>query len=84
MFKYFSKSTLNDERYNWVRYVTALVMFFPVVIAVALDLMGRSPKVPMIIFMVVFFSFCLIWIVTWYYHNYRIKRDERNDNNLDT
>jgi hypothetical protein len=67
-FKYFSRSTLNDDKTNWVRYIVYLILCIPAIIAVAADRMGRDWRVPLYIFIGLFGTFAVLWIIVWIYH----------------
>jgi len=73
-FRYYSYDTLNDDRYNWLRYVTAIIFLIPVVGAVVLDLLNINCRIPLCVFMGLFLPFCVLWIVVWFYHNWRIRK----------
>ena len=75
-FKYFSYATRNDEN-SWVRY--ALVAFFTIICACGIycDVMGYEnlAKVLFDSFLYLFTAFGILWIITWFYHKWRIRHE---------
>lgn len=84
-FKYFSTSTIDNDDDNWLRYLVALILFTPALLGIVLDTTGRpiSALLCFILFMALMVIFGVVWIIVFFYHNWRI-RYERQDNNLDT
>ena len=73
-FRYFSQETL-DSKDGWVRRLVGLIMFVPFLIAFVLTIMWKSAKVPTYIFMGMLIPFAIVWIVIFFYHNWRIKHN---------
>jgi hypothetical protein len=73
-FRYFSYSTINSK-YGWVRYLWYVILLIPLVIGVVLDLFHKNGHVPLFIFLGMFGSFAIVWMVVWFYHNWRIKHE---------
>ncbi len=74
-FRYYSQATVNNDNDNWLRYVTAIVLFIPAAIAVILDVLGGNGTIPIIIFILLMVLFSITWIVVYFYHNWRIRHD---------
>jgi hypothetical protein len=75
-FKYFSSSTLDDRRYNWVRYVWFGIMFIPFSLGFLFTVLGFIDLIRFFvhILMWMFIPFAVGWIVVWFYHNSKLKK----------
>jgi hypothetical protein len=71
-FRYFSQETFGNKD-GWVRNVVAIIMFIPFLTAFTLTVIGKNAKIPTYIFMGLLVPFAVLWIIVWFYHNYRIK-----------
>ena len=72
-FRFFSESTQHTKD-GWVRFVVYLVFLIPIVVGVVLDQIGKNYLPAITVFAVLFLPFCLLWIITWFYHNWKIKK----------
>jgi hypothetical protein len=75
MFRYFSYAT-KDSEYRGVRWVVFISFLIPVVLGVCFMGMGLMDLMRLCagIFMWMFISFCLLWIIVWIYHNQKMKK----------
>jgi hypothetical protein len=71
-FRYFSESTLNTKD-CWVRYVVALILAFPYIVGILLDILGMDYTIPVLIGVVLMVCFAALWITVWFYHENRLK-----------
>lgn len=78
-FRYFSRSTLDNDDDNWLRYVVAIAMLVPAAIGVVFDLTGQ--RVEAVIWFCIFtgllVGFAVVWIVVWFYHNWRLRHESK-------
>lgn len=72
-FRFFSESTQYTKD-GWVRFVVYILFVIPLVVAVVLDQTGHDYRPAMVIFAALFLPFCILWIITWFYHNWKIKQ----------
>ena len=76
-FKCFSSETLEDPTYFWVRWVWYIILIIPLIIAVILDHF-KSDYIPaLIVFGCLFGPFVIIWIIVWFYHRWRVKKENK-------
>lgn len=73
MFRYYSFSTLGNNKDVWVRYITVIVFAIPIIVAIVLDQLKLNYIIPLYIFMGLFLPFAVIWIIIWFYHKWRIR-----------
>ena len=79
MFKYFSWSAFVSDKYGWVNYTLFGIFITPLIIGVILDQLGKDYIPALIVFGCLFLPFCLVWITVWFYHNWRIKHENKDN-----
>jgi hypothetical protein len=72
-FKYFSGSTKDDERYNWLRWTWYCFLLSLVLAGVILDCFNRNWRVPIYTFLGLLVIFSGIWIAVWIYQRWRTR-----------
>ena len=75
-FKYFSFSTIDDRRDNWVRYVWLGILMIPFSLGFFFTVAGLYDLVRIFIniFLGLFIPFVVGWIVVWFYHIWKLKK----------
>jgi hypothetical protein len=71
-FRYFSFETLNTKD-SWVRYTWAAILTSLAMIACILNATTGKGQILILIFITLFTIFALLWILVFFYHNWRIK-----------
>jgi hypothetical protein len=75
-FRFFSESTINTKDW-WVRYVVYATMFLPMLTGVIINVV-KGEQFGLAWVLVgggILVVFGIIWIVTWFYHIWRIKHE---------
>lgn len=72
-FRYFSIATIGSKEW-YVRYLVYVIFLIPLCVGIILDLFDKDWRIPIYIFTGIFFIFGILWIITWFYHNWRIKK----------
>lgn len=75
-FKYFSYSTLGNED-DWVRYAVVVFLTAVAIAGITCDVLDKRTlaKVLLNSYGILLLLFGIIWIVIYFYHNYRIKHE---------
>ena len=76
-FKYFSESTKDSED-SWVRWAFAILLLAIGMGVAITDSNGYevAARVLVYIFNAIFVPFGVLWIIVWFYHNWRIKNNK--------
>jgi hypothetical protein len=84
-FHYYSTATFYAGIDLWVRYLTVLILAFPAVIGIVLDLTDRplGATLCFVLFGGLLVLFAILWMIVWIYHYWRIKYENKH-NTLDT
>ena len=77
-FRLFSQETVDDEDYWWVRIVVVGIMIWTGFGAMVFDMSHKAApaKVLFIIYTIEIFLFAFLWLIVWFYHNWRIKHED--------
>lgn len=73
-FRFFSENTANTKDW-WVRYLVWGILATPAIIGVIVnEVKGNNAGLPWIyVFAGMLLVFAIVWIIVYYYHNWRIK-----------
>ena len=76
-FRYFSEATIDDKQYGWVRYLVAMALAIPAVLGVISDSMELQAlaRVCFLVFLGFFIVFAGLWIIVWFYHNNKERKN---------
>jgi hypothetical protein len=75
-FRYFSASTIDSDEWG-VRYIVYLIILIPLCIGIVLDLFDKDWRIPVFIFSGMLLMFGIFWIITWFFHNWKIKKQNK-------
>jgi Flp pilus assembly protein TadB len=82
-FKYFSYATV-ESKDQWLRWVVYLAIFIPALTGCILDFLFIGGFVFEMIAVGILVPFSILWITVYFYHNRRIKKLNKQENESDT